>query len=172
MLKKILVVEDNEDNRRILVYRLRKIGRFDIREAANGQQAIEAVKVERPDLIFMDLKMPVMDGWEATKRIREMDGGEAIRIIALTAQAMAGDEQKALAIGCDDYLAKPVVDPDLVRQKLERLIGVAACPALARADRRARTAAGLPRAGGNLLASQRGRPVPDCRDEGGGKRRR
>src|SRR6266403_1956450 len=114
MLKKILVVEDNEDNRRILVYRLRKIGRFDIREAANGQQAIEAVKLERPDLIFMDLKMPVMDG------------GETIRIIALTAQAMAGDEQKALAIGCDDYLAKPVVDPDLVRQKLERLIGAAA----------------------------------------------
>src|SRR5881398_3237573 len=126
MLKKILVVEDNEDNRRILVYRLRKIGRFDIREAANGQQAIEAVRADLPDLIFMDLKMPVMDGWEATKRIREMDGGETIRIIALTAQAMAGDEQKALAIGCDDYLAKPVVDPDLVRQKLERLIGVAA----------------------------------------------
>ena len=122
-LKKILVVEDNEDNRRILVYRLRKIGKFDIREAANGQQAIEAVRAERPDLIFMDLKMPVMDGWEATKRIREMDGGDGVRIIALTAQAMAGDEQKALAIGCDDYLAKPVVDPDLVRQKLERLIG-------------------------------------------------
>jgi CheY-like chemotaxis protein/uncharacterized membrane protein (UPF0127 family) len=125
-LKKILVVEDNEDNRRILVYRLRKIGQFDIREAANGQQAIEAMKAERPDLIFMDLKMPVMDGWEATKRIRQMDGGDAVRIIALTAQAMAGDEQKALAIGCDDYLAKPVVDPDLVRQKLERLIGPAA----------------------------------------------
>ncbi len=125
-LKKILVVEDNEDNRRILVYRLRKIGQFEIREAANGQQAIEAVKAERPDLIFMDLKMPVMDGWEATKRIREMDGGDEVRIIALTAQAMAGDEQKALAIGCDDYLAKPVVDPDLVRQKLERLIGAAA----------------------------------------------
>jgi len=125
-LKKILVVEDNEDNRRILVYRLRKIGRFDIREAANGQEAIEAVKLDPPDLIFMDLKMPVMDGWEATKRIRQMEGGDAVRIIALTAQAMAGDEQKALAIGCDDYLAKPVVDPDLVRQKLERLIGAAA----------------------------------------------
>ena len=125
MLKKILVVEDNEDNRRILVYRLRKIGQFDIREAANGQQAIEAMKAERPDLIFMDLKMPVMDGWEATKRIRQMEGGDTVRIIALTAQAMAGDEQKALAIGCDDYLAKPVVDPDLVRQKLERLIGPA-----------------------------------------------
>ena len=126
LLKKILVVEDNEDNRRILVYRLRKIGQFEIREATNGEQAVEAVKAERPDLIFMDLKMPVMDGWEATRRIRAMDGGRTIRIIALTAQAMAGDEQKALSIGCDDYLAKPVVDPDLVRQKLERLIGVAA----------------------------------------------
>ena len=125
-MKKILVVEDNEDNRRILVYRLRKIGQFDIREAANGQQALEAVKADRPDLIFMDLKMPVMDGWECTKAIRQMDGGNTIRIIALTAQAMAGDEQKALAIGCDDYLAKPVVDPELVRQKLERLIGAAA----------------------------------------------
>ena len=113
-LKKILVVEDNEDNRRILVYRLKKIGQFDIREATNGQEAIDAVKADPPDLIFMDLKMPVMDGWEATKRIRQMEGGSAVRIIALTAQAMAGDEEKALAIGCDDYLAKPVVDPSLV----------------------------------------------------------
>ena len=121
-LKKILVVEDNEDNRRILVYRLRKIGQFEIREATNGEQAVEAVKAERPDLIFMDLKMPVMDGWEATKRIREMNDGDGIRIIALTAQAMAGDEQKALAIGCDDYLAKPVVDPEIVREKVERLL--------------------------------------------------
>jgi CheY-like chemotaxis protein len=128
--KKILVVEDNEDNRRILVYRLRKIGQFDIREAANGQQAIEAVKSERPDLIFMDLKMPVMDGWEATKRIREMEGGDSVRIIALTAQAMAGDEQKALAIGCDDYLAKPVVDPEIVREKVERLLKKYAGPTL------------------------------------------
>src|SRR4030095_2721672 len=125
-LKKILVVEDNEDNRRILVYRRKKNGQFDIREATNGQEAIDAVKTDPPDLIFMDLKMPVMDGWEATKRIRQMEGGSAVRIIALTAQAMAGDEEKALAIGCDDYLAKPVVDPSLVRQKLERLIGAAA----------------------------------------------
>ena len=124
--KKILVVEDNEDNRRILVYRLRKIGQFQIREATNGQEAVDAVMAETPDLIFMDLKMPVMDGWEATRRIRQMPNSGAIRIIALTAQAMAGDEQKALAIGCDDYLAKPVVDPELVRQKLERLIGQAA----------------------------------------------
>ena len=126
LMKKILVVEDNEDNRRILVYRLRKIGDFEIIEAQNGLEAIEMTEKNSPDLIFMDLKMPVMDGWEATKRIRQMDGGDAVRIIALTAQAMAGDEEKALAIGCDDYLAKPVVDPDLVRQKLERLIGAAA----------------------------------------------
>ena len=121
--KKILVVEDNEDNRRILIYRLRKIGDFEIIEAVNGEQAVEVVRTQRPDLIFMDLKMPVLDGWEATGRIRQMEGGDRVRIIALTAQAMAGDEEKALAAGCDDYLSKPVVDPNLVREKLERLIG-------------------------------------------------
>jgi CheY-like chemotaxis protein len=123
--KKILVVEDNEDNRRILVYRLGKIGEFDIREATNGLEALAEVEKDLPDLIFMDLKMPVMDGWEATRRIRGMAGAGPVRIIALTAQAMAGDEEKALEIGCDDYLAKPVVDPSLVRQKLERLLGQA-----------------------------------------------
>jgi len=122
-LKKILVVEDNEDNRRILIYRLRKIAAFDIAEATNGQQAVDAVRVQPPDLIFMDLKMPVLDGWEATRRIRAMENGARIRIIALTAQAMTGDEDKALAAGCDDYLSKPVVDPNLVREKLERLLG-------------------------------------------------
>lgn len=122
MKKKILVVEDNEDNRRILVYRLRKIGDFDIIEAQNGLEAIEMTEKHQPDLIFMDLKMPVMDGWEATKRIRVTEAGRRVAIIALTAQAMAGDEQKALAIGCDDYLAKPVVDPEMVREKVERLL--------------------------------------------------
>jgi CheY-like chemotaxis protein len=121
--KKILVVEDNEDNRRILIYRLRKIGDFEIIEAVNGEQAVEVVRTQKPDLIFMDLKMPVLDGWQATGRIRQMEGGDRVRIIALTAQAMAGDEEKALAAGCDDYLSKPVVDPNLVREKLERLIG-------------------------------------------------
>lgn len=121
--KRILVVEDNEDNRRILLYRLRKIGDFDIVETANGAEAVAAVEANPPDLIFMDLKMPVMDGWEATRRIRALDNGKKIPIIALTAQAMAGDEQKALANGCDDYLAKPVVDPSLVREKIERLLG-------------------------------------------------
>jgi len=121
--KKILVVEDNEDNRRILIYRLRKIGDFEIIEAVNGEQAVEAVRTQNPDLVFMDLKMPILDGWEATARIRQLENGSSVRIIALTAQAMAGDEEKALAAGCDDYLSKPVVDPNLVREKLERLIG-------------------------------------------------
>ena len=84
---------------------------------------MEVVRTQEPDLIFMDLKMPIMDGWEATRRIRELKNGDRFRIIALTAQAMAGDQEKAIAAGCDDYLSKPVVDPNLVREKLERLIG-------------------------------------------------
>jgi two-component system cell cycle response regulator DivK len=126
--KKILVVEDNLDNRRILVYRLRRIGDFDILEASNGQEALRIVESEPPDLIFMDLKMPVMDGWEATRRIRAQESGCRVPIIALTAQAMAGDEQKALAAGCDDYVAKPIVDPGIVRCKLERLLAAEPSP--------------------------------------------
>jgi len=121
--KRILVVEDNLDNRRILVYRLKRIGEFDIVEASNGEEALAIVQASPPpDLIFMDLKMPVMDGWEATKKIRQLQFGRDIPIIALTAQAMAGDEQKALAAGCDDYLAKPIVDLSVVRTKMERLL--------------------------------------------------
>jgi CheY-like chemotaxis protein len=120
--KKILVVEDNLDNRRILVYRLKRMGDFQIVEAGNGEEAVEMVDREMPDLIFMDLKMPVMDGWEATRRIRMLNAGRRVPIIALTAQAMVGDEQKALAAGCDDYVAKPIVDPDVVRGKVERLL--------------------------------------------------
>ncbi|MGH3053614.1 MAG: response regulator, partial [Gaiellaceae bacterium] len=91
-------------------------------EASNGQEALSLVETARPDLIFMDLKMPVMDGWEATRRIRLTEVGQSIPIIALTAQAMAGDEQKALAAGCDDYVAKPIVDPEVIRDKVERLL--------------------------------------------------
>ncbi len=123
--KRILVVEDDLDNRRILVYRLKRLGDFDIIEATNGEEAIGAVERLQPDLIFMDLKMPVMDGWEATRRIRALERGRDVPIIAVTAQAMAGDEEKALAVGCDDYVAKPIVDPNVVRQKLERLLSSA-----------------------------------------------
>lgn len=119
---RILVVEDNLDNRRILVYRLKRLGDFAIDEVGNGAEAVAAVAADAPDLIFMDLKMPVMDGWEATRRIRASPGGEHIPIIALTAQAMAGDEEKAIAAGCDDYMAKPIVDPSIIQTKIEKLL--------------------------------------------------
>ena len=121
----VLVVDDFQDNREMYAEYLAYCG-FRVIEAKNGKEAIEQAFAQSPNVIIMDLSLPVMDGWEATRRIRQMDVGRAVRIIALTAQAMAGDEQKALSIGCDDYLAKPVVDPDIVRQKLERLIGASA----------------------------------------------
>jgi CheY-like chemotaxis protein len=121
--KKILVVEDNEDNRHILVYRLRKIGDFEILEAVHGQEALNIIATNPPDLMFLDLKLPVLDGWETARRIRAMDGPiRELPIIALTAQAMVGDEEKALAAGCDDYIAKPIVDSNIVKEKLERLL--------------------------------------------------
>ena len=121
--KKILVVEDNEDNRHILVYRLRKIGDFDILEATHGEEALNIIATNPPDLMFLDLKLPVLDGWETARRIRAMDGPiRNLPIIALTAQAMVGDEEKALAAGCDDYIAKPIVDSNIVKEKLEKLL--------------------------------------------------
>ncbi|MBI3304685.1 MAG: response regulator [Deltaproteobacteria bacterium] len=121
--KRILVVEDNEDNRHILVYRLRKIGDFDIIEATHGQEALNIITQNPPDLMFLDLKLPILDGWETARRIRAMDGPvRDLPIIALTAQAMVGDEEKALAAGCDDYIAKPIVDSNVVKEKVERLL--------------------------------------------------
>ena len=121
--KKILVVEDNEDNRHILVYRLRKIGDFDILEATHGEEALNIITTDPPDLMFLDLKLPVLDGWETARRIRAMEGPiRNLPIIALTAQAMVGDEEKALAAGCDDYIAKPIVDSNIVKEKLEKLL--------------------------------------------------
>lgn len=121
--KRILVVEDNLDNRRILVYRLQRMGDFEILEAGNGKEALDRVMTEAPDLIFMDLKMPVMDGWEATRQIRLLERGGDVPIVALTAQAMVGDEEKARGAGCNDYIAKPIVDPGVVKEKIERFLG-------------------------------------------------
>jgi two-component system cell cycle response regulator DivK len=126
---RILVVEDNIDSRRILVYRLRRLGAFEIIEASNGLEALQVVRAEVPDLIFMDLKMPVMDGWDAVRAIRAEFPEERIPIIAITAQALAGDERKALAAGCDDYLAKPIVDAKVIAEKMERVLAAAGAPA-------------------------------------------
>ncbi len=129
--KKILVVEDNEDNRHILVYRLHKIGDFDITEAADGQEALDLIAQNPPDLMFLDLKLPVLDGWETARRIRAMQGPISnLPIIALTAQAMVGDEEKALAAGCDDYIAKPIVNANVVKEKVQRLLSQGRSPSL------------------------------------------
>ena len=122
-VKKILVVEDNEDTREILLYRLRSMGSYEVLLASNGKEALEMAARLRPDLIIMDLKMPVMDGWDATKELRRTEWGKDLPVIALTAQAMERDEQKALDAGCSDYIAKPILDYAILRKKIEKFLG-------------------------------------------------
>jgi CheY-like chemotaxis protein len=110
-MKKILVVEDVDINRELVVQLLED--RYQVIEAVNGQEGLELAERERPDLILMDLALPVIDGWEATRRLKADDELKSIPIIALTAHAMVGDEEKALAAGCDDYLVKPVDENEL-----------------------------------------------------------
>jgi CheY-like chemotaxis protein len=111
----ILVVEDNEENWDMLSRRLQRRG-YTVIRAADGQEAVEMVARDRPDLILMDVGLPVMDGLEATRRIRARTETQTIPIIALTAHAMSGDRARALQAGCDDYHAKPVELPRLVAQ--------------------------------------------------------
>ncbi len=110
-MKKVLIVEDVDLNRELVVQLLED--RYQVLEAINGQEGLELAEKEHPDLILMDLSLPVMDGWEATRRLKAHDELSAIPIIALTAHAMVGDEEKALAVGCDDYLAKPIDEKEL-----------------------------------------------------------
>jgi len=104
---KILYVEDNEDNIYMLHRRLVRAG-FTVVNARDGAQGVAAAGAEHPDLILMDLGMPVVDGWEATRRIKAAPATKHIPVIALTANAMTGDREKALAAGCDDFDTKPV----------------------------------------------------------------
>ena len=110
-MKKILVVEDVDLNRELIVQLLEDT--YQVIEAVNGQEGLELAELERPDLIVMDLSLPVMDGWEATRRLKAHDELRSIPIIAITAHAMVGDEEKALAAGCDDYLVKPLDEKEL-----------------------------------------------------------
>jgi CheY-like chemotaxis protein len=122
-LRKILVVEDNTDHRFILVHQLRKVGQVAIFEATHGQEALEVVVREVPHLIFMNLKLPVLDGWEAVRRIRAMDGPvREVPIIAHTAYVTAVERERALAIGCDEYLPKPILDVAQLHHMVERLL--------------------------------------------------
>jgi len=111
-MKKVLVVEDVDFNRELVVQLLED--KYHVIEAVNGQEGVELAERERPDLILMDLSLPVMDGWEATRRLKANDDLRSIPIIALTAHAMAGDKEKALAAGCDDYLVKPLDEDELM----------------------------------------------------------
>jgi two-component system cell cycle response regulator DivK len=106
MSKQILVVEDQEDNRRI-VRDLLTATDYEVTEAENGEEALTAVARQRPDLILMDIQLPVMDGYEATRRIKADPQLRAIPIIAVTSYALSGDEEKARAAGCDDFVPKP-----------------------------------------------------------------
>ena len=113
MAKRILVVEDQEDNRQILRDLLANAG-YDMIEAENGEEALAAVTKRRPDLILMDIQLPIMDGYEATRRIRTNPDLKSVPIIAVTSYALAGDEDKALAAGCDGYVSKPYSPRELL----------------------------------------------------------
>ncbi|HEX7119790.1 MAG TPA: response regulator [Longimicrobiales bacterium] len=121
--KKILIVEDNEDN--LMVYRtiLEHVG-YGVLEARDGEEGIARASESHPDLILMDISIPKIDGWEATRRLKEAEGTRDIPIIALTAHALEEDREKALSVGCDGYLAKPV-EPRRVVEEVERYVGPA-----------------------------------------------
>ena len=106
MSKRILVVEDQEDNRAILRDLLTNVG-FEILEAVNGEEGVRMAEAHRPDLILMDIQLPVIDGYEATRRIKAQDQLRAIPIIAVTSYALSGDAEKAKSAGCDAYVTKP-----------------------------------------------------------------
>jgi len=106
-MAKILLVEDNEMNRDMLSRRLIRRG-YEVILAEDGAAGLEAARAQRPDLVLMDMSLPVMDGWEATRQIKASEELRSIPVIALTAHAMAGDEEKALNAGCDAYETKPV----------------------------------------------------------------
>ena len=119
-MKKILIVEDVELNRDLLVQLLED--NYEVVTATDGAASIELARSERPDLILMDLSLPVLDGFDATRRLKADEALNAIPIIAVTAHAMRGDREKALEGGCDDYISKPI-DEDLLFDKLRRFLG-------------------------------------------------
>lgn len=117
---RILLVEDDDMLQDILAERL-ELRDFDVVLADNGQEGIEKAYTEKPDIILMDMRLPVLDGWEATNQLKSNPETQHIPIIALTAHALIGDKEDSLAAGCDDYLPKPVDFPSLL-EKIEQLL--------------------------------------------------
>jgi CheY-like chemotaxis protein len=119
-MPKILLVEDNDMNRDMLSRRLARKG-YETVEAVDGQDGVDKTRAERPDLVLMDMSLPVLDGWEATRRLKADAETRGIPVIALTAHAMAGDRERALDAGCDDYDTKPI-EFDSLLGKIEALL--------------------------------------------------
>ena len=119
-MPKILLVEDNEMNRDMLSRRLIRRG-YEVVIAVDGQQGVDLAGSIAPDLILMDMSLPIIDGWEATRRIKASDATKQIPVIALTAHAMAGDREQALAAGCDDYDTKPI-DLERLLPKIQKFL--------------------------------------------------
>jgi len=119
----VLIVEDNEDNRIVYSTILRHHG-FRVSEALDGEEGIAKARRELPDLILMDISIPVIDGWEVTRQLKGESSTRHIPVIALTAHAMPGDRERALDVGCDGYLAKPC-EPRAVLAEVNRLIAAA-----------------------------------------------
>jgi two-component system cell cycle response regulator DivK len=119
-MAKILLVEDNEMNRDMLSRRLERRG-YEVVIAVDGGEGVAMARSENPDLILMDMSLPVLDGWEATRQLKAAPETGSIPIIALTAHAMSGDREKAIEAGCDDYDTKPIVLPNLL-EKIEALL--------------------------------------------------
>jgi len=122
-MAKVLLVEDNEMNRDMLSRRLIRRG-FEVVFAVDGKQGVDLARSEKPDIILMDMSLPVMDGWQATRCVKSDDATRSVPVIGLTAHAMSGDRERAIAAGCDDYDTKPVEIERLIG-KMERLLGVA-----------------------------------------------
>jgi two-component system, cell cycle response regulator DivK len=120
-MPKVLLVEDNEMNRDMLSRRLVRRG-FEVVFAVNGKQGVDLARSEKPDIILMDMSLPIMDGWEATRCVKADAATRSVPVIGLTAHAMAGDREKAIEAGCDDYDTKPV-EIDRLIGKMERLLG-------------------------------------------------
>ena len=120
MSKRILVVEDQMDSLQI-VRDLLRVNGYEMTEAQNGEEALAAVAKERPDLILMDIQLPIMDGYEATRRIKAVPSLRSIPIIAVTAYALSGDEEKARAAGCNDFVPKPYSPRQLLAKIREYL---------------------------------------------------
>jgi two-component system, cell cycle response regulator DivK len=125
-MPRILLVEDNEMNRDMLSRRLQKKG-HEVLIAVDGEAGVQMAASERPDLILMDMSLPTVDGWEATRRIKGLPETASIPIIALTAHAMAGDRDKAIEAGCDDYDSKPI-DFERLLVKIQALLGKQGTP--------------------------------------------